>query len=430
MNARFDERAIREGNEPMDDHMIPVLWLCGPPGVGKTTVAWQIFSDLTQADIAAAYVDIDQLGICYPEPASDPGRHRMALRNLSAIVANFRAAGAQCVIVSGVSDPVRGVDRGLLEHTALTVCRLRADRPDLEYRFIGRGGPPHDVTEILREANDLDRSDFADHCIDTTGHAVADVTRLVREHTGWPALPDSSESGQAAETGRHHALDVDGPVLWLCGATGVGKSTVGWEVFQSVVRQGRTAAYVDLDQLGFYRPGPDAFGGDDGDHDADHADEHRVKAGNLAALWQTYRRAGADCLVVVGPAPSAAAVRTYLGALPAASVTVCRLHADRERLKDQIMQRRYGGSWAMPGDPLKGLPEERLLAVADAAIADAEALAIASIGDVRVDVDGRTVAELAEAVLARTGGWPGAAGPTTGRPARRRPVVVAPTRFH
>ena len=410
----------------MGDDMIPVLWLCGPPGVGKTTVAWQIFSELTRAGVAAAYVDIDQLGICYPEPTLDPGRHRMALRNLSAVVANFRAAGAQCVIVSGVSDPVRGVDRGLLVHTALTVCRLRADRPDLERRFVGRGGPPRDVAEILREANDLDRSDFADHCIDTTGHAVSDVTRLVRERTGWPALSDPSESGRSADPNPQRAIDVDGPMLWLCGATGVGKSTVGWEVYQAVVGQGRTAAYVDLDQLGFYRPRPDGFGGHDGDYGGDHA----VKADNLAALWQTYRRAGADCLVVVGRAPNAAAVRTYLDALPAASVTVCRLHADRERLKEQIMQRRYGGSWAMPGDPLKGLPEERLREIADAAADDAETLATASIGDVRVDVDGRTVAELAEAVLARTGGWPGAAGPTTGSPGRRRPLVVGPTRFH
>jgi uncharacterized protein YhfF len=30
-------------------------------------------------------VDIDQLGMCYPEPASDPGRHRMKARNLGAV---------------------------------------------------------------------------------------------------------------------------------------------------------------------------------------------------------------------------------------------------------------------------------------------------------------------------------------------------------
>ncbi|MGW2643107.1 hypothetical protein [Streptomyces sp. NPDC001348] len=65
-----------------------------------------------------------------------------------------------------------------------------------------------------------------------------------------------------------------------CGANGVGKSTVGFEVCQRVLGAGATAAYLDLDQLGFCRPVPD-----------DPAN-HRVKVRNLAAVWRTYRAAG------------------------------------------------------------------------------------------------------------------------------------------
>ena len=43
----------------------------------------------------------------------------------------------------------------------------------------------------------------------------------------------------------------DGPVLWLCGVTGVGKSTVGYAVYRRAVSAGLMAAYVDLDQIGF-----------------------------------------------------------------------------------------------------------------------------------------------------------------------------------
>jgi hypothetical protein len=68
----------------------------------------------------------------------------------------------------------------------------------------------------------------------------------------------------------------DGPVLWLCGATGVGESTVGFEVYRRVLGAGATAACLDLDQLGFCGPVPD----DDPGH-------HRVKARNLAAVWRT-----------------------------------------------------------------------------------------------------------------------------------------------
>ena len=122
----------------MVSDLIPVLWLCGPPGIGKTSVGWEIFTQLTRAGIEAGYVDIDQLGICYPEPALDPGRHRMKARNLGAVVANYRAAGARCVIVSGVADPGRGVHADLIPRAAVTVCRLRAGRDELRQRFLGR----------------------------------------------------------------------------------------------------------------------------------------------------------------------------------------------------------------------------------------------------------------------------------------------------
>src|SRR5215471_3813961 len=85
---------------PGSGDRIPVLWLCGPSGVGKTTVAWEIYTALAGAGTPAGYVDIDQLGICFPEPAGDRGRHRLQARNLNAVVGAFRAAGARCVVVS------------------------------------------------------------------------------------------------------------------------------------------------------------------------------------------------------------------------------------------------------------------------------------------------------------------------------------------
>jgi hypothetical protein len=144
------------------------------------------------------------------------------------------------------------------------------------------------------------------------------------------------------------------------------------------------AAYVDLDQIGF--SGPAVAG-------------HGIRARNLAALWQTYRAAGAQGLVVTGPAQDQAAVAAYAGALPAATFTLCRLHAGRDELTRRITLRGRGGGWPQPGDPLRGQPAGYLLRVADQAVIHAVGLERAAIG-LRIDTDGRTVEEVADAVVA------------------------------
>ncbi|MBP2336941.1 broad-specificity NMP kinase [Saccharothrix coeruleofusca] len=377
----------------------PVLWLSGPPGVGKTAVGWEVYSRLAGSGIRTGYVDIDQLGICYPEPSDDPGRHRMQARNLAGVVADFRAAGARCVVVSGVVDVDRGVPVDLLQGVALTVCLLRAAPEELERRFLGRGEPVEQVEHVLREAEALDARDFADFRVDTTGLPVVDVARRVLEH-GWPVLTDPGPCPSAA------APRADGPVLWLCGVTGVGKSAVGFDVYRRVLRTGRRVAYVDLDQLGFLGPAP-----------ADHG----VRARNLAVLWGTYRAAGAEAVVVVGPVEDAAAFEVYAQALPAATITLCGLHAGRARLAERIAARGRGGGWWQPGDPLRGRSTAHLLRVAERAAADAEALRRTGIGDLWIDTGALSAEDAAEEVLSRSG-WPDltrCAG--TGRPPRRTP---------
>jgi adenylylsulfate kinase-like enzyme len=73
--------------------MIPVLWLSGPPGVGKTAVAWEIYRRLQRDGADPAYVDVDQLGMCYQPLTEDPDRHALKARNVAALRANFTASG-------------------------------------------------------------------------------------------------------------------------------------------------------------------------------------------------------------------------------------------------------------------------------------------------------------------------------------------------
>jgi hypothetical protein len=186
-----------------------------------------------------------------------------------------------------------------------------------------------------------------------------------------------------------------GKVLLLCGPAGVGKSTIGFPLYQRCLRAGLTAGYVDLDQIGFLRPGPD---GDPGGH--------QLRARNLAAMWAVYRAAGASHLVASGPVESQAALRLYQDALPGASITVCRLHAAPEELRQRVMTRWAGGSWPQPGDPLRGQPASHLSRVADQAIAHDQVLEQAGLDAVRIDTTGHSVTEAAGLIAAVTG-WPG-----------------------
>jgi shikimate kinase len=387
---------------------IPVLWITGPAGVGKSTVSWRLFTELTGSGTRAAFADADQLCMCYPAQPDDPGRDRLRTRNAGAVIRNSQAAGARCVIVNGVVEPARGVMRDLLGPAAVMVCRLRADPDVVVRRLAGRqprsSSGEADAMRLVREECDLmDASGFADVCVDTTGVPAAQVPRLVRDGCrGWPGFgeaaggpPDAARAGLAGP-----AVGAGGQVLLLCGPAGVGKSTIGFQLYLQCLQAGRTAGYIDLDQIGFLTP---PASGD--------PLNHRLKAANLAAIWRAYHAAGASHLVLTGPVERQAALGSYLAALPSAAVTACRLHAGPDELRRRIMTRGAGGSWPQPGDPLRGRPARYLARVAGQAAAAAQALDRAQLAALRIDTTWHTAAQAAGLIASATG-WPGQASST------------------
>ncbi len=134
--------------------------------------------------------------------------------------------------------------------------------------------------------------------------------------------------------------------------------------------------------------------------------DHQVKAANLAALCWTFGAAGAECLVVVGSVDNQAAAELYRRALEGATVVVCRLHASSAVLAERVMLRGQGRNWPEPGDPLKGRAAASLSAAAGKAASEAEDLDDSGLGDVCIDTDGRSVEEVADAIVARANGWP------------------------
>jgi adenylylsulfate kinase-like enzyme/chloramphenicol 3-O-phosphotransferase len=363
--------------------MMPLLWLYGPSGAGKSSVGWEVYAQLSRSGIRTAFVDADQIGLMSPAPAG--GTHRLRARNLAALAANFRQAGAQCLVLSGfvhTSEEVRLYDQ---VGAVVTLCRLRVGPGELERRFLGRGWRPELVREAVAEAEALERGDFADVCVDTDGLTVPETALLVRERTGgWPHL--SPTGTPVMDT---PAMTVSAgtriPVLWLCGATAVGKSTVGYEVFTQLNRAGVRAAYVDMKQIGALRPAPS---------------RHLLKARNLAAVWAGYSAAGAHCLIVSGEADTTGAIRDYAALLPGATVTTFRLHARPGTLAGRVALRGQGGGPAIPGDELRGLGPAALRRVSRQAARAAEALDLAGVGDLRIDTDDRPPHEVAARIRA------------------------------
>jgi hypothetical protein len=347
--------------------------------VGKSVVGWQVYSNLVAAGKDCAFVDIDQVGICYPPPAADRDRYQLKADNLAGTVAGFSQAGARGVIVAGVVDAQRGprLERQLAER--VTLCRLRADPDRLLERLSERPGPVAVPDEVLEEAQTLDQTTFADWCVDTSGLSVQAVARQVLEDLAdWPGSCPRSLGREPEPT-----LDAaSGDLLWLCGPTGVGKSTISFQAYRELLAEGVTAAYVDVDQIG---------------HCSTAVDDHRLRARNLGRLWARFRRAGAQALVTVGPI-SATTSWLYEQALPSARFTWVELAAGRHHLTRRLLTRQAGGSWAQPGDPLRGRSTREILKVAETAAAQPPALQIGT--STRIDTDTLTVTDAAHAVLA------------------------------
>jgi predicted kinase len=174
---------------------VPVLLITGPVGVGKTTVAGEVSALLARAGVAHALVDIDGLSECYPAPPDDPFNEALALRNLAAVWANYRAAGAGRLVLARVLESRDDLERyrAAVPGAVIQVVRLRASVDTLTGRVRRReagAGLAWHVARAAELAAQMDRDRVEDAVIETDGRPLADIARDVLARAGWPAPPE------------------------------------------------------------------------------------------------------------------------------------------------------------------------------------------------------------------------------------------------
>jgi hypothetical protein len=383
----------------MTPGLIPLLWLCGPSGVGKSSVGWEIYSRLTRSGVSAGLVELDQIGMCFPAPDDDPSNDRLRAGNLGRLWSSFRSRGVRGLVVTGNVDSADALRRFLdqLPGAEVTMCRIRAEREELRGRYVERGLFPGLLDRVLEDADAMDAAHFAEFSVDTSGTNVVDAAGVVLERTGWSPSAEPMPAVDVPFADDASNLGATTPLLWLCGPRCVGKKATGFTIVAKLWRAGINAAFVDLEQVSYYGPFDGSGPGDPRDH--------RLTATNLGAVWRGFRAAGAVCVVISGDLDDPDLVSVYAAEVPGARLITCRLVAGLEQLTERVLGSASSQGPGIP-NPLKGMSEAELRSVARRAFEAEQRREPARVADLRVDTTELSVPEVASAVTAQIGGWP------------------------
>ena len=168
---------------------VPVLVISGSMGSGKTTVLSEASDLLAEAQIAHAAIDLDCLGVSYPQQ----GQHgdQLMFANFAAVWPVYAAAGARRLLVACVVEDRAELRRyrEAVPGADIVVCRLTASVETMQERIRVREPGMFQAQFIARSAElagILERTKAEDFTVaNGGGQRVTEVAREVLARAGW-----------------------------------------------------------------------------------------------------------------------------------------------------------------------------------------------------------------------------------------------------
>ena len=317
---------------------LPVLWICGAPGTGKSVTAWQLFE--SHRDEQVAYVDVDQIKMLAPEPG-DP--FDLAVANLAGLVEVHRRLGTRALIVSGVILPreLPVLEAGVAGRAAVTWVLTEVDEDTLRHRIRARGWPEQLVEMVVDEARAWRNEPVAvriDTAATTPAAAAGVASTVLRLRPSPAALVHTDPEPDEGDD-----------LVVVYGPRAIGKSTISWGLFTDCAGRGEPTGYLDADQLGFVH--------------ADATLRDRLVRLAVSALARNFAAAGAQRTVVNGNL-STGLVASFHGS----RASLLHLDAPREVLVERIAGRHGGDDARLAGDDLVRATSQTRAAVLERAL--------------------------------------------------------------
>jgi adenylylsulfate kinase-like enzyme len=178
----------------MDASRVAVLFLTGQPGAGKTAVAKELGELLWQSREPHAIIDLDELcrGVL-PTQTSDFNRS-LAIANLTAVWANFYAAGVRRLILARIIQSPDDLEQfgGAIPNARITICLLRAPAETIQQRITEReqGSARTFLLSVTAGIGEkIDSLELPGICVENDQRPLNEVAREFLESAGWQCPP-------------------------------------------------------------------------------------------------------------------------------------------------------------------------------------------------------------------------------------------------